>query len=118
MFCRVKIGVALLLAGALTGWAAPLNFEQINPAQSRDGLISPVILKPAETKSSIDTGKRWHGSKASKIIYPPQSTPSAKKLERSAGQPNDPNLQARPATTSASTLASTRFTSANEAVKK
>ncbi len=118
MFCRAKIGVALFLAGTLTGWATPLNSEEINPAQSRDGLISPVVIKPAKTKSSIGTGARWRGSKPLKIIHPPQSAVVGKKVERSAGLQNDPNPLAQPAITPVSTPASTRFTSESEVVKK
>ena len=118
MFCRLKIGVALYLAGTLTGLAASLNTEEINPAQSRDGLISPVVIKPAKTKLSIGTGTRWRGSKPLKIIHPPQSTAVGKKVEHATVQQNDPNPLASPVSTPASTLASTRFTSESEVVKK
>ena len=117
MFCRVKIGVALFLAGTLAGWATPLNSEEINPAQSRDGLISPVVIKPAKTKSSIGTGARWRGSKPLKIIRPSSTAPVHKKVERSAGQRNDLNPLAQPASTPSSALGSARSTS-EQSVKR
>ena len=67
MFCRAKIGVALALAGTLSGWATPLNFEQKNPALPRDGLVSPAVLKPSQTRTKFGTASRWRSVKVQKI---------------------------------------------------
>jgi hypothetical protein len=67
MFCRAKIGVVLALAGTLSGWAAPLNLEQKNPALLRAGLVSPAVLNPSQTKTKFSTTSRWRKVKVQKI---------------------------------------------------
>ena len=68
MFCRAKIGVALFLAGTLTGWAAPLNPQENHPASPHDGLITPAVLRPADAKAVIGTSSRWWGLKAPQVV--------------------------------------------------
>jgi hypothetical protein len=68
MFCRAKIGAMLTLAGALTGWAAPLSPEQKNLLSPREGLVAPAVLKPAQARSPFGTASRWRGVKVKRIV--------------------------------------------------
>jgi hypothetical protein len=77
MFRRAKIGAVLMLAGSLTGGAAPLNVQQKNPPSARERLIAPAVLKPAEAKASLGTASRWPGVKVQQIIRRPQAASSA-----------------------------------------
>ena len=95
MFCRAKIGVVLALAGTLSGWAAPLNLEQKNPALLRDGLVSPGVLKPSQTNAKFGTASRWHGLKVRKIPSATKLTPKVRidgfVITKGAGPANIPS---------------------------
>jgi hypothetical protein len=66
MFCRAKIGVVLVLAGTLTGWAAPLNPDQKNPVLARGARIVPTVVKPRQSQASFNTNSHWRGVKIQK----------------------------------------------------
>jgi len=59
--------MALLLAGALSAGAAPLDVAGKNNAEL-SARKSTLILKPSETRSRFTTGVRWRKATVGKII--------------------------------------------------
>lgn len=67
MFCRAKICVLLMTAGAITASAASLDVKEKNPAFSTDQQSELRIIKPAKAKTKLGTASRWKGVKVQKI---------------------------------------------------
>ncbi len=60
---RAKFGAVLILAGTLTGWAAPINPQKKNPPSPPGGLTTAVVLKPAQARASISSTTSGCGTK-------------------------------------------------------